>query len=136
MIIEGPRWYRMRVRALGPLVALGPPLVWGTISWLVLWGLSDGLSSAIGLIGVISSAPVLLLVGAPFGEEGRYPVAVGASVAVWAVLGWWAARRATRVPVAGWPEFWREYTWLAVGVVAGVVLALGSVSLVYGEAFW
>jgi hypothetical protein len=136
MIIEGPRWYRTRLRTLGPLVALGPPLVWGLASWMLLWVLSDRLSSAVGLIGVVSSAPVLLVVGAPFGEESRYPLAVAASVAVWAGIGWWAARRATRDSVAAWPEFWREYIWLALGVVAGVILAIGSVSLLYGEAFW
>jgi peptidoglycan biosynthesis protein MviN/MurJ (putative lipid II flippase) len=102
----------------------------------MLWALSDRLTTAIGLIGVMSSAPVLLVVGAPFGDEGRYPLAVGASVAVWAGLGWWAARRATRVSVAGWPEFWREYTWLAIGVILGVLMAVGTVSLLYGEAFW
>ena len=94
------------------------------------------MTSVIGLVGVLSSAPVLLLVGAPVGDQGQYPLAVAGSVAVWAAIGWWAARRATRVSVAGWPEFWREYIWIAVGVWGGVLVAFGAVSVVYGDAFW
>jgi hypothetical protein len=100
-----------------------------------MWIFSDRLTSIIGLIGVITAAPVLLLVGAPFGQESHYPWAVAASVGVWAGLGWWAARRATRTAVAGWPEFWREYTWMVVGLVAGAVLAIIVVAVIYGEVF-
>jgi hypothetical protein len=111
-------------------------MIWGMISWVMLWALSGRLWSSVGLIGVVTAAPVLLLVGAPFGQESHYPWAVAASVGLWAVLGWWAARRATRVAVAGWPEFWREYTWIVIGLVAGALLALTAVSVIYGEAFW
>jgi hypothetical protein len=117
-------------------VALGPPLIWGALSWFMLWALSDRVTSVIGLIGVLSSAPFLLLAGAPIGNQDHYPLAVAASVAAWAAVGWWAARRATRVSVAGWPEFWREFIWIAVGVWGGVLIAFGAVSMMYGEAFW
>ena len=52
------------------------------------------------------------------------------------LIGAIAARRATRVPVASWRDFWREYLWLATGVWLGVVVALIAVNLVFGRALF
>ena len=65
-----------------------------------------------------------------------YLGAVVGSAVLWMVLGATAARRATRLPVASWRDFWREYLWLAVGVWLGVVVALIAVNLVFGRAMF
>ena len=75
-LIEGPRWYRTRIRTIGPLVGLLPMGVLGATSWLIL-RLGDGRTSGIlGLVSGVAAAPGLLVVGAPFGDDTRYPLAV------------------------------------------------------------
>lgn len=133
---RGPRWYRVRVRALGPLAAVAPPILWGMCAWVLLATTSHPLLSAFGLLGILTAAPVLLVAGAPLGAVGLYPLAVAGSVAVWACVGVWAARRATRRSVAGWPEFWGQYFWIVTGVVLGTLGALGAVVVLYGSGIW
>lgn len=133
---HGPRWYRVRLRALGPLAAVAPPLLWGAGAWVVLATTSHPVLAALGLFGVLTAAPILLVAGAPLGSAGLYPLAVAGSVAMWASLGVWAARRATRRSVAGWPEFWEQYLWMVAGVVLGTLGALGAVVALYGSGIW
>jgi len=95
----------------------------------------DGRSSGlIGLIGGVSAAPGLLVAGAPFADEGRYPLAVLASVPLWLVLGLIASRRATRSPMASWRDYSRELVWLTVGVVMGAIAALVAATAILGES--
>lgn len=102
---------------------------------LALLEVSDATWSALaGLIGGVIAAPVLLIVGAPFAESSTYVVAVAASAVLWMLLGVLASRRATRSPMAMWRDYWREYTWLAVGVVIGAIAALIASTLVLGES--
>jgi hypothetical protein len=77
------------------------------------------------------AVPTALLGGVPFeGGLPRYAIIGATSVVVWLLLGWLAARRATKSAVASWRDWWREYTWLLLGVWAGVVIALGGVHYV------
>jgi hypothetical protein len=77
------------------------------------------------------AAPGLLVAGAPFGDRGLYPVAIGASVVCWLLIGFLAARRATRNPMATWADFWRHYAWMCGGVWVGcgVALVVAGVSI-------
>jgi len=70
-------------------------------------------------------------VGMPW-EAGslRYVVMGVTSALVWMGLGYLAARRATRSPVADWRDWWREYVWYLLGVWAGVLAALGLLAYV------
>ena len=78
-----------------------------------------------GFVALVLGVPVLPLLGVPAeGGSGRYALAAVASAAVWLVIGWIAARRATRLPVAGWAEWRKEYFPLAVGVWIGAIAAL------------
>jgi hypothetical protein len=81
-------------------------------------------SGAVGLIGGVFAAPALLAAGAPFGDRDMYPLAVAASGVMWMLVGFLAARRATRNPMATWPDFWRHFAWMCAGVWAGAALAL------------
>lgn len=108
--------------------------VMGSAAALAL-ALGDGRSSGLlGLIGGVSAAPGLLVAGAPFADDSRYPLAVLASIPLWLVLGWLASRRATRSPMARFGDYWRELLWLTIGVVIGAVAALVIAAQVLGES--
>jgi hypothetical protein len=115
-------------------VAVLVQAVVGLISLLALRLFDGAVSGAIGLIAGVCAAPALLIVGAPFGDSSRYPAAVGASALLWFVVGFVAARRATRSPVATWNDYWRHFAWLCAGVWVGAILALGLAGLAVSES--
>ena len=132
-LVEGPFWYRSRLRRWGPLLGLLLPGLLGAIAFAALRLSETAWSGAVGLIGGVFAAPCLLLVGAPFGERSLYPVAVVASAVLWLLIGFLASRRATRHPMATWSDFWRHYLWLAGGVWAGCAIALGVAAFVIAD---
>jgi len=93
-------------------------------------------SGAVGLIGGVFAAPGLLLVGAPFGEQDLYPIAIAASGLLWLLVGLLASRRATRNPMATWPDFWRHYAWMAGGICLGCIVALGVSAAVISDSLF
>jgi hypothetical protein len=135
-LIEGPRWYRSRIRLFGPLVALVVPAIVGAIAVLSLRLFDTASSGAVGLIGGVFAAPGLLVAGAPFGDKGLYPAAIGASAVVWALVGLLASRRATRNPMATWGDFWRHYAWLCGGIWLGCAAALVAAAVSIGESLF
>jgi uncharacterized protein YneF (UPF0154 family) len=62
--------------------------------------------------------------GAPFSDTSTYPLGIVLSIVLWLVVGWVAARRATRNPVATWPDYWRQYAMLLASVWLGVAVGL------------
>jgi hypothetical protein len=133
-VIEGPRWFRTRIRSQGPLRALIVPAVLGVVALLAL---NIGDSTASGLLGLVLgvfAAPGLLAIGAPFSSPSLYPIGIAVSVVLWLVVGYLAARRATRNPMATWSDFWRNYWWLAVGIWIGAGAALVIARYTIGEA--
>jgi hypothetical protein len=133
-VVDGPRWYRSRIRALGPLAALVPPALLGLAAWWVLQSTEGRTSGVFGLVAGVIAAPGLLVVGAPFSDDDSYRIAIVASALLWLLLGLVAARRATRSPVARWRDFWRELTYLGLGVAVGAVGALIAATAVLGES--
>jgi hypothetical protein len=108
-------------------------LMGGTAMYALRVG--DGRSSGlIGLIGGVSAAPGLLVVGAPFADDTHYPVAALASIPLWLILGLIASRRATASPIAAWRDYWRELIWLTIGVVMGGIAALVAATSILGES--
>lgn len=91
-------------------------------------------SGAVGLVAGVAAAPGLLAVGAPFGDSNRYPLAIALSGLLWMAIGFAAARRATRNPLATWSDFWRHYMWMAGGIWVGACVALGIATVFLGEA--
>lgn len=96
----------------------------GGIAWAALRVSDAGWSGAVGLIAGVCAAPALLAAGAPFGDDGLYPIAVAASAVMWLLIGWLAARKATRNPMATWRDYWRHYSWLFGGICLGACAAL------------
>ena len=133
----GPRAYRTKLRSSGPFVALLPPGVLGAVALLLLRSHTSLVRGVAGFLAAVLAAPGLLVVGAPLRSgRGVYLAAIVGSAVLWMLIGAIAARRATRVPVASWRDFWREYLWLAIGVWLGVVVALIAVNLVFGRALF
>jgi hypothetical protein len=111
-----------------------PPAVLGALAWLVLRFLEGRWAGVVGLFGGVIAAPGLLVAGAPFGDDTTYRMAVLASAPLWLVIGFAASRRSTRSPMATWTDYWREFTWLAIGVAVGAVGALLMASALLGES--
>jgi hypothetical protein len=133
-VIEGPRWFRTRIRGQGPFLALAVPAALGAIALIAL-NLGD--STTTGLVGLVLgvfAAPALLAVGAPFSSTALYPIGIAISVVLWLAVGYFAARRATRNPMASFADFWRNYWWLAVGIWVGCTAALLIARYALGEA--
>jgi len=119
---------------LGPIVGLIPMAVLGVIALAAL-GFGDGrVSGLTGLFVGTAAAPGLLVAGAPFGDEANYPLAVAASVPLWLVLGFVAAVRATRRPIATWTDYARELICLTIAVGVGAATALLVATSVVGES--
>jgi len=135
-LVEGPRWYRARLRTWGPVAALIVPGIVGGIAYLSLRLFDTAWSGAVGLIGGVWAAPALLAAGAPFGDRDMYPLAIVASALLWVLVGLLAARRATRDPTATWRDFWRHYAWMCAGVWAGASIALVVAALSISDSLY
>lgn len=119
---------------LGPIYGLIPMIILGGVALGAL-ALGDGrVSGLIGLFVGTAAAPGLLVAGAPFGDEANYPLAVLASVPLWLMLGFIAAIRATRRPVAAWSDYARELIYLTIAVGAGSAGALLVATTIVGES--
>ena len=133
-LTAGPRWYRARIRVIGPFLGVVPMIVLGIVSWSAL-RLGDGRTSGLlGLLAGTAAAPGLLVAGVPFADDGRYPLAVVASIPMWLLFGLIASRRATRSPIASWRHYWFEMGCLAVAVVLGAAVALAAATALLGES--
>jgi hypothetical protein len=135
-LVDGPRWYRTRIRLWGPFLALIVPAVVGAIASAALSWSDAAWSGAVGLIAGVMAAPVLLMVGAPFGDSDLYPYAIAGSVLLWMLIGVVASRRATRNPMATWRDYWRHYAWLCGGVWVGCIAALGIAGAVISDSLF
>lgn len=133
---HGPRAYRRRIRAFGPVVGLLPPGALGLIAMLLLRNnTTSTVHGVAGFLTAVLAAPGLLVGGAPLAGGGMYVAAVAGSTLVWLLLGTAAARRATSTPVATWGDFWKEYLSLAGAIWLGTVAALVAANLILGGAF-
>ncbi len=135
-LTAGPRWYRRRIRTLGPLFGLVPMAILGVVAIAAL-RIGDGRTSGlIGLVAGSAAAPGLLVAGAPFADESTFPLAIVGSIPLWIVLGSVAAWRSTRRPVAGWSDYGRELFWLSLAVVLGAVVAVGVAAAIVGQSLF
>jgi hypothetical protein len=120
----------------GPPAALIVPAIVGGVAYFSLKLFETAWSGAVGLVGGVFAAPALLAAGAPFGDRGSYPMAVAASGLLWLLVGFLAARRATRNPMATWTDYWQHFAWLCGGVWAGATIALGAAALSISDSLF
>lgn len=122
---DGPVANRRRIRQLGALAGLVPPIIAAGLGALLLWGSNTGWRGVPGFGLLVAAMPVLPITGVPAeGGNTRYLIAVVTSAVMWLVIGSVAARRATKLPVATWEDWVEEYRRLAIGAAAGGVAAL------------
>jgi hypothetical protein len=114
----------MQIRHRGPLYALIPPLLLGFAALVCINVFESQITGLAGLTFAYFSAPALPVVGAPFSESSRHPIAIAISAVLWVIIGIVASRRATRNPMASWADFWRDYSWLAGGIWLGAVVPM------------
>ncbi len=112
------------------------PTIVGAVAYFSLRLFDTAWSGAVGLIGGVFAAPALLAAGAPFGDRGAYPIAIGASAVLWLLVGLLAARRATRNPMAVWSDYWRHYAWMCAGIWAGAAIALVVAALSISDSLF
>ncbi|MSZ07375.1 MAG: hypothetical protein F2625_03950 [Actinobacteria bacterium] len=87
----------------------------------------------IGFLLLVAALPVLPIVGVPaVSAASSYFLATVASCVLWFAVGHLSSRRATRRAIASWPEWFREYRPLAIGIWIGALLALGVSAIVLG----
>jgi hypothetical protein len=123
-VIDGPRWVRTEIRHKGPLLALIPAVVLGLTALVCINLLDSKLSGQLGLVTAYFAAPALPMFGAPFSSSDRHPAAVVVSVVLWVIVGFVAARRATRNPMADWSDYWKNFWWMAGGIWLGSIVAM------------
>ena len=102
-------------------MALLLPLAMAVIG-SVIWTGSDGIRPAliVWFLGALA-LPTAVLVGLPlFASTATLWAGVGTSAVVWILLGRYAARRATRAPIATWRDWWREFAVLTVAMWGGI----------------
>ena len=127
---HGPRSYRQQLLGYGWAVGLlVPGLTMGlAVGVYRLWpckGDACVATKAGSWLPAALALPTALLVGLPLRSGlARYVIAGVTSLAVWALLGRLAARRAARRPLPSWRGWWAEYLWLLAAVWAGIVVAL------------
>lgn len=132
-VARGPRWYRRRIRWWGPLLALVVPGVLAVLSWAVREVFAGRARGWVSVMLDVWSAPGLLAVGAPLATSAERPIGIAISVVLWLLVGFTAARVATRNPVATFRDFWRANLWLTGAVFAGAVMAIAIVAGVLGR---
>jgi hypothetical protein len=120
----------------GAPAALIVPTIVGGLAYFSLRLFDTAWSGAVGLIGGVFAAPALLAAGAPFGDREVYPLAVAASGLLWLLVGFLAARRATRNPMATWADYWRHYAWMCGGIWAGAAIGLGAAALSISDSLF
>ncbi len=95
------------------------------MAFLLLRNNAATIRGVTGFAATVLAAPALLAEGVPLTTApGRFAIGVAVSIALWLAVGFVAARRSTRSPVATWRDFWREWVWLAAGLWLGVALGL------------
>jgi hypothetical protein len=92
----------------------------GVASMIALWGSQSTARGLIGFVLAVLSCPTLPVFGFPLATGStKWLAVIASSAALWAAVGFVAARRSTTRAVAGWPEWRREWLRLAVGIWIG-----------------
>lgn len=98
---------------------------------LALWGSQSTVRGLIGFVLAVLSCPTLPVFGFPLATGGtKWLAVIASSAAVWAGVGYVAARRSTTRAVAGWPEWRREWFRLAIGIWIGSLVGFGIAAVI------
>jgi hypothetical protein len=125
VVPDGPRHHRRTVRRLGSIASVSSAAVIALVAAILLVGSDSAWRGVPGFVLAVVAVPTLPMTGIPvMGGAVRWLVAVITSALVWFVVGAVAARRSSRRPITGWPEWRREWLRLAVGIWAGSLVGI------------
>jgi hypothetical protein len=103
----------------------------GAASIIALWGSQSTARGLIGFVLAVVSCPTLPIFGFPLASGGaKWLAVIASSAAVWAAVGFVAARRSTTRAVAGWPEWRREWLRLAIGIWIGSFIGFAIAAII------
>lgn len=132
VVPDGIIAHRTMLRHRGGAVAVVASLLLALFG-LVLVALPGTLTGVIGFLLLVAAVPALPIVGVPaVSATSSYVLATVASFVLWFAVGHFSSKRATRRAIASWPEWFREYRPLALGIWIGALLALGVSAIVLG----
>jgi len=128
---EGIEYHLRLVRTYGSLAALVPMAMAGIASMLALRGSQSTLRGLVGFVLAVMSCPTLPIFGFPLATgNAKWLAVIASSAAVWAAVGYVAARRSTTRAVAGWPEWRREWFRLAIGIWIGSLVGFAIAAII------
>ena len=131
-VLDGIDAHRDTVRKMGGLFAIALSIA-VLIVGLFLIVLPGSITGVLGFVLTVIALPTLPLFGVPaIGGFVRYFLSVVSSLALWWVIGHYAARRAIQSTISSWPEWLREFRPLAIGVVLGSLISLALAAAVLG----
>lgn len=132
IVPDGIVAHRRALRMKGGLVAAGLALGVAAVGAVLIW-MPGRLSGLLGFVLVLVGLPTLPAMGVPATSDGgRIVAAVVTSAAAWWIVGFVAARLATREAVASWREWVREAWPIAAAVGLGALLSLVGAALLIG----
>jgi len=103
----------------------------GIASMLALRGSQSTLRGLVGFVLAVMSCPTLPIFGFPLATgNAKWLAVIASSAAVWAAVGYVAARRSTTRAVAGWPEWRREWFRLAIGIWIGSLVGFAIAAII------
>ncbi|MEY2741243.1 MAG: hypothetical protein RL283_1345 [Actinomycetota bacterium] len=127
-VVAHRRALRLKGGGVAAALALGVAAAGGVLIWL-----PGRVTGVLGFVLLLVGLPTLPAMGVPATSDGgRIVAAVVTSAAAWWVVGFVAARLATREAVASWREWVREAWPIAAAVAAGAVLSLVGAALLIG----
>ena len=131
-VLDGIDAHRDTVRKMGGLFAIALSIA-VLIVGLFLIVLPGSITGVLGFVLTVVALPTLPLFGVPaVGGFVRYFLSVISSLALWWVIGHYAARRAIQSTISSWPEWLREFRPLAIGVALGSIISLVLAAAILG----
>lgn len=125
MIPGGVVLTRRHVRRRGGFMGIGVALGLFCLGWIVKTILNGTLSNVVSFVATMIAFPVMPILGIPAsGGSSRLLTAVLISLVLWWFLGQLSSVKVSSRPVVGWKEWFREFVFFAVSIIAGTIGAV------------
>jgi len=125
MIPGGVVLTKRHVRRRGGFMGIGVALGLFCLGWIIKTITNGTLSNVVSFVATMIAFPVMPILGIPAsGGSSRILMAVLISLALWWFLGQLSSVKVSSQPVVGWQEWFREFVFYAISIIAGTVGAV------------